>query len=229
MTESKTTKKSILIGGITFSFVILLISLSATQLYYKTNPYNGNTLFLSRLAIWFCLLLTYIYSSKVEKQNFLPWKENNYSFLGYIKTFFILLFMLIPAITLGSLLVKLSGGNTESLKLDEIVAILSKNIALLLFFCITAGITEELLFRGYILPRFNVLLKNSYLSIAISSLLFGILHYSYGTFIQVIGPFLLGVVFAIHYNKYRNIKIIILCHFLWDLMGMLIKTNYFSH
>jgi uncharacterized protein len=226
---TKTTKNSILIGGIAFSFTILLISISTTQLFYKTNPYNENTLFLSRLGIWFCLLLTYLYSAKIEKQNFLLWKEQKYSFVGYIKKIALFFLMVIPAALIGTLLVKILGGNIESHKLEEIVRVLSKNIPLLIFTCLTAGITEELVFRGYILPRLTMLLKNSNLSIVISSVLFGILHFGYGTFNQVIGPLLLGVVFAIHYNKYRNIKIIILCHFLWDLNVMLIKTHFFSH
>ncbi len=229
MTETKTTKKSILIGGIVFSFIILLISITVSQLFHKTNPYNENILFLSRLAIWFCLLSTYLYSAKIEKQNFLLWKEQKYTFLGYLKTFGIILLMLIPVLLLNSLMVKIVGVNTDSQKFEEIVRILSMNIPLLLFTCLTAGITEELIFRGYILPRLTGLLKKSYLSILISSIAFGLLHYSYGTFIQVLFPFLLGIIFAIHYNRYRNIKVIILCHFLWDFSALLIKIHHNTH
>jgi len=74
-----------------------------------------------------------------------------------------------------------------------------------------------------------LLLKNSYLSIIISSIIFGFLHFSYGTFIQVFGTFLMGLVFAIHYNKYKNIKIVIACHFLWDLSILLIKIHHNTH
>lgn len=99
------------------------------------------------------------------------------------------------------------------------------NIPLILFTSITAGITEELLFRGYLIPRLEIIVKKTYLSILISSILFGLIHYSYDTLIQVIGPFSIGLVLALHYQKYRNIKILIICHFLWDLMSILIKTS----
>jgi membrane protease YdiL (CAAX protease family) len=82
--------------------------------------------------------------------------------------------------------------------------------------------TEEIIFRGYLLPRLEILLKNKNLSVIISSLFFGLIHYGYGTSIQIIGPHS-NRAFGVHYQKYRNIKILIICHFLWDLIALLVK------
>jgi membrane protease YdiL (CAAX protease family) len=50
-----------------------------------------------------------------------------------------------------------------------LVQVLKKKL-LLVFTCLTAGITEEIIFRGYLLPRLEILLKNKNLSVIISSL-----------------------------------------------------------
>jgi membrane protease YdiL (CAAX protease family) len=39
-----------------------------------------------------------------------------------------------------------------------------KNRLLLVFTCLTAGITEEIIFRGYLLPRLEILLKIKFIS-----------------------------------------------------------------
>ena len=58
------------------------------------------------------------------------------------------------------------------------------------------GFTEELAIRGYLLPRLELIFNNSWTAILISSVLFGLLHFGYGTIINVIGPFFIGLVFA---------------------------------
>jgi membrane protease YdiL (CAAX protease family) len=52
-----------------------------------------------------------------------------------------------------------------------LVQVLKKIRLLLVFTCLTAGITEEIIFRGYLLPRLEIL-KNKNLSVIISSLFF---------------------------------------------------------
>jgi membrane protease YdiL (CAAX protease family) len=121
--------------------------------------------------------------------------------------------------------VKLTGTFVESEKIKELTIIFKSNSWLLLFTCLTAGITEELIFRGFLMPRLELLLKNRNLAIALSSILFGALHFGYGTLLQVIGPICIGFALAIHYYKYRNIKIVIICHFVWDLLVILNKTS----
>jgi membrane protease YdiL (CAAX protease family) len=221
----KTTKKSTLIGGI--SFLLLLLAITALSLPFlkQLNFTEVTTFYISRLAIWFCLLLVYMYSLHVEKQSFLLWKEKKYSLLFYVKSVATTMGILVLVVLVVSLMFKLSGSDIESQKINEILKYFKNNIPLILFTSITAGVTEELFFRGYLIPRLEIVLKNTYLAIFLSSVIFGLIHYSYGTAIQIVGPFFIGLVLAFHYQKHRNIKIVILCHFLWDLLVLLNKTS----
>jgi len=46
------------------------------------------------------------------------------------------------------------------------------------------------------------------------------MHLGYKTLSEVIFSFLIGVVMAYHYQKYRNIKVVIIVHFLVDLIAL---------
>jgi len=117
-----------------------------------------------------------------------------------------------------SLLIKLAGPIQQSSRFADVMKVLQHNYPLMFFTLITAGIMEELVFRGYLLPRLNLLFKNKWLSIVLSSILFGLIHLGWGTIQNVVVPFFIGIIFAIFYERYRNIKILMLCHFLWDLL-----------
>ena len=112
---------------------------------------------------------------------------------------------------------------TYVIPLDELMKIFRNDPFLMVFTCVTAGFVEELLFRGYLLPRLALLFNNSLVAVIVSSVLFGLMHFGYGTVINMVGPFIIGLVFAIYYWKFRNIKVLIFCHFTWDLMALLLK------
>ena len=109
--------------------------------------------------------------------------------------------------------------NAASPKTSTHHEILKNNIPLFLFSAFTAGFLEEVVFRGFIQPRIERMANSRWLGIFISSLLFGLMHLSYGTIHQVLIPAFFGIVLATHYAKYRSIKIVIICHFLWDLIA----------
>jgi hypothetical protein len=91
---------------------------------------------------------------------------------------------------------------------------------LLLFTCLTAGITEELIFRGYLLPRLEILFKNKWAAIIISALLFGLAHGGYGDLSKMLVPFIIGFIFAFYYTRYRSLTVLIICHFLIDFNSL---------
>ncbi|MFT5254514.1 MAG: membrane protease YdiL (CAAX protease family) [Flavobacteriales bacterium] len=221
----KTTRKSILIGGIFLLLMLLFITALSLPLLKQLNLKYETIFYISRLAIWFCLFLIYMYSIHIEKQNFLLWKEKKYSLLFYVKSVAATMGTLVLIMLVVSIIFRLTGSDIESEKMDEILIFFKNNLPLILFTSITAGVTEELFFRGYLIPRLEILFKNTYLAILISSILFGLIHYSYGTLIQIIAPFFIGIILALHYQKHRNITIIIICHFLWNLLVLLNKTS----
>jgi len=176
--------------------------------------------FVSRLLYWFCLGLILLYITKVEKQHLLLWQEKKYSVMVYVLSVIAVIAAIFIGIVLFQLLVMLVKGKEQSATMAQLIALLKTNMPLLFFTVITAGVTEEFIFRGYIQPRLQLLFKSPFLAIFISSLLFGLMHYKYGTIMQVAGPFVIGLVFSIYYWKFRNIKVIIFCHALWDLLAI---------
>jgi membrane protease YdiL (CAAX protease family) len=222
----KTTKKSVLIGGIIFSLLILSATLLSIKSIAPISYTKEITFFISRLAIWVCLFLIYCYTFFIEKQRFLLWSEKKYPISLLIKLILKLMLTLFAVVFCVSLLLKLTGTFVESEKIKEITIIFKNNKWLLVFTCLTAGITEELIFRGFLMPRLELLLKNKSLAIALSSILFGVLHFGYGTLFQVIGPICMGLALAIHYYKYKSIIIVIICHFVWDLLVILSKISH---
>ena len=73
----------------------------------------------------------------------------------------------------------------------------------------------------YLVPRFQLLFSNKFATVTISALMFSAAHYRYHSLMQFIGAFGIGVVFAIHYQKYRNIKMLMIAHALVDLIAFL--------
>ena len=218
------TKPSIILAGILLS-VLLYLFVSLVRSNYlsqsgTTGFSNANLFFFSRLILWLYLLIIYLWVLKVEKQKFLLWSERKSSVQFYIIS---IAAMLAAIILLAGILHKIESyyGWDNSDKLKAMLQLLWKNKLLLLFTALSAGIMEELLFRGYLMPRLQLLLKNSWLTIIISSLFFGLAHYSYGSWSQMINPLFIGLIFAWHYQKYRNIKVLILCHFLIDFLSVL--------
>lgn len=219
------SKKTTLIIGIILSILLPVLAIYSSLLFKDSGFSKETQFYLSRFTIWISLLLLFLYSFKIEKGPFLFWKETKYSFSSFAKALFITFLKLFVAVYVVSLLIilfKITGG--ESTVLNKVLTLFKKSYLLLFFTCVTAGITEELIFRGYLLPRLDVIFKNKYLAIIISSILFGFLHIGYGTLLNVIGPIVIGLVFAVQYEKYRNIKTLIVCHFLWDLFLLTAKT-----
>lgn len=223
MTFSTKDNNYFSIRGIVFIllFLLLITPLVASLNHFGLFRLTPATFFISRLIYWLALALLWLYAAKIEKQPVLIWKEKRYTALQYTGSFFLIFLILIIGMVLINFLYSLTGLNKTSTALADTIDILRDHFLLAVFTALTAGIVEEFIFRGYMQPRLERLLKNSSASIIISSLLFGLLHYKYGTVINVIEPFFIGLVFAVYYWKYRNIKMIIFCHFVWDIISIL--------
>lgn len=229
ITFSHKPKQSIvLIGIISILLLLFLFSLTGSSPFLHLvglSKLNGTIFFASRMLYWVCLVLVWLYSTKVEKQNLLIWKERKYKFLTSLASVIAIYLILFAGNIVIEKLLSLISVSNKSAKLSEIINILRGNTFLLLFTCVTAGVVEELIFRGYLLPRLEIIFKSPSLAIIISSLIFGLLHYKYGTILNIAGPFFIGLVFAYYYWKYRSIKILIIFHFLWDLISLLISVS----
>lgn len=226
MTINISNKKTITVG-IIIAIVLFFASLVISKVFKEVLSLSDeSSLFISRLAIWLAFAVLFVYVRQIEKQPLLLWQEKKYSFGYYILSVITTILVVVAVLIVFSIIWTLLGLKKDSDSLKKILEVFRHNHFLILLTCLTAGITEELVFRGYIMPRLQLLFNKTYLSVIISSLIFGLIHFGYGTALNVIGPFIIGLVFAIHYYKYRNIKILIICHFLWDYMVILLKLNF---
>lgn len=221
-------KKS-LIGIVSIFIFLLLFTIFSTSLFLTIqgiDKANANTLIVSRTFFWIFLLIIWLYATKIEKYKLFIWKDRKYDFLNYCVHIILLFIAIIVVMIPVGLILQYFGSKQISSKLVEIKSILQDSKTLVLFVVITAGFTEEIIFRGYIQPRLEALLKNPYISIFITSAMFGLLHFGYGTIGNMTGPFFIGLIFSIYYWKYRNIKVLIICHTLIDLIAL---STIFSH
>jgi len=219
-------KRSILIIGILgLCFFLYIFPLALIPLLKVFNLGSVKfRIFVSILHIWICLALLYTYTRKVEKLNFLVWDEVNYSLNQFAKLVVIILLILFVGSMMIGVILKFTGFNMNNDKIAHLLNILKANKLMIFVLSASAAFTEELIFRGYLLSRLQLLINDTYHSIVISAILFGIAHYNYGTMKQLLGTFFIGIVLAFYYDKYRNIKVVIVCHFLWDSFGLLLFT-----
>lgn len=220
ISEHKIQKKK-LIGGITLAIcLVLFTSILLKPLLESFNVTNTSNFIIRRFFCWLTLLVIYMYSLHVEKQALMIWTNAKYSFGYYLKSILLTLlvahaFVLVSGIVLSFLNVSL--GSTQ---VEDMFTIHRNNIYLIVFTSLTAGITEELIFRSYFMTRLQLLIKNKYITILLTALFFGLAHASYGTAFQLVMPFVIGLVFGMHYFKYRNIYILIIVHFLVDFIAL---------
>ncbi|WP_415327570.1 lysostaphin resistance A-like protein [Chryseobacterium sp. MMS23-Vi53] len=214
--------------GILLTFVLLAIVMM--YIFPLINTILGITditaekFFYTRIVFWFVLIITFLYSLFIEKNSLLLWKDKKYSFGFYIVAISALYFICSFGGAFLNVLIKILTQEKFSEKLVQLSSIFKNNYLLIIFTCLTAGVVEELLMRGYMQPRIEKIYNNQYFGIIISAILFGILHSTYGTIGQVVVPFFIGVVFAVFYKIYSNIKILILCHFIYDFVSLMVMN-----
>jgi membrane protease YdiL (CAAX protease family) len=91
-------------------------------------------------------------------------------------------------------------------------------VALVTSFCI--GFSEELVFRGYLIPRFEQLLHSTWLSVLLTSILFALVHLYLGVD-GVWNVFLIGFVFGAMFAYFRRLWPIVIAHAMIDFVVML--------
>jgi len=175
-------------------------------------PLGANDL-IFRVMIWLFLGLIYLCAVKIEKQPFFLWEEERYTALFYILSIVVLLGLdeimgVIIGIPFGH-----SDFSNYHRKL-QLINHLSKPSKFL--GVVTAAFCEELIFRAYLIPRLQLFFINKWYPIVISALFFSLCHLGYQTMYYVIDTLGIGVLLGYNYQKYHNIKVLIIFHFLLD-------------
>lgn len=216
---SQPAKTNIIIGLLITSLLVALCICGSVFLPGLGNAYLSPTVLfiISRLLFWLMLVLVYLYCSKIEHQPILIWADRHYGILFY----FISCVLVLVAVVAGSIIIQLIAHvfkwSSQAKAAKDMGAF---NIPIKLLIVLTAAVVEEFIFRGYLMPRLHLFFKNALWPVLISALLFGLAHFRYGTFVNVAGPLWIGLVFAWYYQKYKNIRPLIICHFLIDFAAL---------
>ena len=213
-------------GSLFLLFVVLvLISYHFIYPLLGITLISATTLFISRILFWVATILLWFYSIKVDQQPLFIWNEKKYGAGFYALSMVVLFVIIIIGVVLIQHILSISGLLKKSDVVSEMTKNFRNNMPLLLFTCLTAGVTEEIIFRAFLLPRLEVAFNKPWLAILLSSLLFGLGHAGFGTIVNIAVPVFIGLIFAWHYWKYRNIKVIMVFHFCWDLLVLLLSLK----
>ena len=173
---------------------------------------------ISRIFYWLCLFCALMYAVKIEKRSMLLQRDQRLSVLVFLLTLALIFIATFVSGMIVQLITILTGTYKISPRLLEMLKLFRENKFLLFLTAITAGVTEELLMRGYLQPRLQALFKSPHAAIIVTSLLFGFLHLGYGTIGNILGPIAIGLIYGYYYWQFKNIKVLIVSHILWDLI-----------
>lgn len=84
-------------------------------------------------------------------------------------------------------------------------------IPLILLIALSAGIGEEIFFRG---------IMQKWVGVWGQAVFFGITHAGYGTVSQVVVPLLIGLFLGFVHKRYQNLWVVIIAHTLYDLVPL---------
>jgi membrane protease YdiL (CAAX protease family) len=95
-----------------------------------------------------------------------------------------------------------------------------RSLFLILVICFSVGFTEELVMRGYLVPRLEELLGSSWESVLVSSVIFATCHI-HKDVRGVLTTFLMALIFGGAFCLIRRVWPFVLAHAIWNLVGYL--------
>ena len=147
-------RKKIIIGIVFLALVLLAIITVPGILQSKQLISFKTVMIVTRVLFWLCLLLMFVYALKIERQPFLLWTETKQRVDFYILSNMALIGILfIGTAFIGITLTKILHINQPNEKFKLLVPLFRANKGLLILTIVTAGVVEEFLFRGYLMPR----------------------------------------------------------------------------
>ena len=89
----------------------------------------------------------------------------------------------------------------------------------LLLYGVISPFVEELVFRGFLYGRMRVYMPKMW-AVLVSPLLFGIYH---GNMVQGVYGFLMGILFTLVYDRYKNFYLSVIMHVIVNLVGYFVQ------
>jgi membrane protease YdiL (CAAX protease family) len=96
-------------------------------------------------------------------------------------------------------------------------------LLMILIIGIGAGLTEELFFRGLLMPWIEKLTGNAWLSILLSGSIFSLFHSSFYQFLPIA---VVGILFGYLYHKTKDLKLNIFIHALYNSLQVVLNYLY---
>jgi len=214
--------KTVVIIGIIIAAVFPSV---AMELFGRLHIIPTQSLFYSRFIFWGEVLFLWWYAEQYENQKLIIWKEKE-SGVNFITKWVCFLFLLAMAANILSAITKLLGFPENYPLMRAMAKFLADKPFLIIFISATAGFCEEVIFRGYILTRLTSFFKNEYIPVIISAVLFSAMHYKYHSAREFVFTFLFAMITGLHYNYYRNIKPLIIVHFLVDWAALSLLHHF---
>lgn len=207
--------KALIIAGICLS---LMLHSYLAQLFLIWGMSYTQRVIVSEMLEWVCAGMMFLYAWYAEGNDFLLWKEKKQSAGFYIGSV-VVIFILQMVATMIARIPFYLGYHENNDIAKKIAAIITSYPLLLIGTCLTAGIIEEFIFRGYILSRLSLFFKSEHWPVIISALIFTSVHLAYKTIHELIFVFLIGLIFGYYYQRYRNLTVLIIVHFAIDLVA----------
>jgi membrane protease YdiL (CAAX protease family) len=121
------------------------------------------------------------------------------------------IFLVLFVLGIGAILLGFNDQQKVSDKITSLPAIV------LVFAIAGAPLTEELFFRGFLVPRAGIF---------VSAALFGLLHFAYGSVVEVLGAFLIGLVLGASFRFSRSVTPCILAHMVYNAISITFISMY---
>lgn len=179
----------------------------------------GNFLFLPLSAI---LVLVWAWLSRT------PWREIGYVRpTSWVRTLIIgIVFSAAFKLVLKALVMPLLGAPAINQAFHFLVGNRAALPGILFLIIVGAGFGEETVFRGYLFERFGKLFGTSAwgktLTVALTSALFGVIHYPLQGLAGAEQATIVGLVFGTIFALRRQIFLLIIAHVAFDLMAVAI-------
>ena len=127
---------------------------------------------------------------------------------------------------------KISAAISEWRKRTPFMPANFKEFRAYILMCLCSGIFEEVVYRGYLVTYFSFLFNDSAyrqsLSIFLPALVFSVSHFYHG-FKNIIKIFILSSLFGYIFVLSDSLMIVILLHFLTNIIGGLLSVKYVNY
>ncbi|MEW6722738.1 MAG: type II CAAX endopeptidase family protein [Candidatus Micrarchaeota archaeon] len=126
--------------------------------------------------------------------------------------------------------IAIAAGVNDQQKITDKIAGLP--LIVLLFAAIGAPITEELFFRGFLVTASERHLLSlpkplpALAAIVLSSVVFGLVHLSYGSIVEVIGTFSVGLILGATFRLSKSVTPCILAHMAYNSLALIVMTMF---